>query len=63
MVKVMGIINVDDDSFYSASRALTEKEILSRLETLVGEGADIGFHVDWHEPGDDEQHTVELRVA
>ena len=41
MVKVMGIINVDDDSFYSASRALTEKEILSRLETLVGEGADI----------------------
>ena len=41
MVKVMGIINVDDDSFYSASRALTEKEILSRLETMVGEGADI----------------------
>lgn len=41
MFKIMGIINVDDDSFYSASRAMTPEEISTRLHTLTSEGADI----------------------
>jgi dihydropteroate synthase len=38
---VMGILNVTPDSFFGESRAQTDKEILLRLEKLIGEGADI----------------------
>ena len=40
-VKIMGIINITDNSFYSESRALTQNDILKRLSVLVSEGADI----------------------
>lgn len=40
-VKIMGIINITSDSFYSGSRAVSEKEITERLDMLVSEGADI----------------------
>jgi dihydropteroate synthase len=40
-VKIMGIINITDNSFYSSSRAITIQEISNRLQTLVSEGADI----------------------
>lgn len=39
--KVMAIVNVTPDSFYTNSRTQTEKEILGRLEQIVSEGADI----------------------
>lgn len=39
--KVMGIVNVTPDSFYSGSRASGENGIRERVMTLVGEGADI----------------------
>ncbi len=38
--KVMGIINLTPDSFFSASRAQSEKEILKQAEQLLYEGAD-----------------------
>lgn len=38
---VMGILNVTPDSFYSASRKQTEKEIAERVEAIIGEGGDI----------------------
>ena len=41
MVKVMGIINIDDDSYYAPSRATTAKAISARLEEMVAQGADI----------------------
>ncbi|WP_300441647.1 dihydropteroate synthase [Christiangramia sp.] len=37
--KVMGIINITPDSFYSGSRSNTEKEILSIAEKMLTEGA------------------------
>jgi dihydropteroate synthase len=40
-VKVMGIVNVDDDSFYAASRVLGEDAAKARIAKLLGEGADI----------------------
>lgn len=40
-VKIMGILNLTDDSFYSASRAVGDDQIIRRLNTLIGEGADI----------------------
>lgn len=40
-VKIMGIININKDSFYSGSRAITDSEIKNRLEKLINEGADI----------------------
>lgn len=37
--KVMGIINITPDSFFSGSRSNTEKEILSSAEKMLNEGA------------------------
>lgn len=37
----MGILNVTPDSFYSGSRLAGEKELLTRAETMLTEGADI----------------------
>ena len=39
--KVMGILNVTPDSFYSGSRKQTEKEIADRCNQIVAEGGDI----------------------
>ena len=38
---VMGIINVNDDSFYSASRVSAEADIAERARKMVEEGAEI----------------------
>lgn len=38
--KVMGIINITPDSFYSGSRASSDKEILENAEKMLNEGAD-----------------------
>lgn len=46
-IKVMGIVNLTDDSFYEGSRTLTaegkyvEIDFMSRVESMLGEGADI----------------------
>jgi len=37
--KIMGIINITPDSFYSGSRSNTEKEILESAEKMLKEGA------------------------
>ena len=37
--KVMGILNITPDSFYSGSRSNTEKEILEKAESMLAEGA------------------------
>ena len=39
--RVMGILNVTPDSFYSSSRKQNEQEICSRIEDIVREGGDI----------------------
>ena len=39
--RVMGILNVTPDSFYSGSRTQTSKQIAERVEQLLNEGADI----------------------
>lgn len=39
--RVMGILNVTPDSFYSASRYMSEEGILQRAAQLIDEGADI----------------------
>ncbi len=39
--KVMGIININQDSYFSPSRASSNDEIRARFELLVSEGADI----------------------
>lgn len=39
-VEIMGIINANDDSFFSGSRFLGTNAI-ERIETMIGEGADI----------------------
>jgi dihydropteroate synthase len=39
--KVMGILNITPDSFYSGSRKQTEKEIIARTHQIMDEGADI----------------------
>lgn len=39
--KVMGILNVTPDSFYAQSRMQSEKDIASRVERILEEGADI----------------------
>ncbi|MDD6210095.1 MAG: dihydropteroate synthase [Bacteroidales bacterium] len=39
--KIMGILNVTPDSFYAGSRKNTEKEIYTRIEQILKEGADI----------------------
>lgn len=38
--RVMGILNVTPDSFYSSSRKQSEQEIISRIEEIVQEGSD-----------------------
>lgn len=38
--RVMGIINVTPDSFYSGSRASSDKQILEKAEMMLNEGAD-----------------------
>lgn len=46
-IKVMGNVNLTDDSFYEGSRTLTaegkyvEIDFMSRVESMLGEGADI----------------------
>ncbi|MDP4277585.1 MAG: dihydropteroate synthase [Bacteroidota bacterium] len=39
--KVMGILNVTPDSFFSSSRYMSEEGILRRTETMIDEGVDI----------------------
>lgn len=39
--RVMGILNVTPDSFYTGSRVQTEKEILARAEEIIAQGGDI----------------------
>lgn len=39
--RVMGILNVTPDSFYSLSRKQNDQEIISRIEEIVREGGDI----------------------
>lgn len=39
--KVMGIINVTPDSFYSGSRTFSREAIATRLDAMMAEGADI----------------------
>src|SRR6056297_306302 len=38
---IMGIVNVTPDSFYSGSRYQKEGEVISRVEQMIQEGADI----------------------
>ncbi len=40
-VKIMGIINITEDSFFSGSRVSTIGDIKSRISQMVTEGADI----------------------
>lgn len=41
-VRVMGIVNLTDDSYYAPSRVLgSESALLRRVETLLAEGADL----------------------
>ena len=40
-VKIMGILNVTDDSFYAGSRCSRADEIEERVHQLISEGADI----------------------
>ena len=39
--RIMGIVNLTPDSFFSGSRFQAEKEILSQVEKMLTEGADI----------------------
>lgn len=39
--KVMGVININSDSFYEASRAFSERDIVRLLEKHMSEGVDI----------------------
>lgn len=39
--RVMGILNITPDSFYAGSRKQEESEIRSRIEQIIGEGADM----------------------
>lgn len=61
--KVMGIINITPDSFFSGSRANSDKEILSKAEQMLKEGAtflDLGAYSS--RPGaDDISEEEELR--
>jgi len=38
--KVMGILNITPDSFYSGSRFQSDKEVLSQAEKMIAEGTD-----------------------
>ncbi len=39
--KIMGILNVTNDSFYDGGRYMNEKEIAFKIEKLISDGADI----------------------
>ena len=39
--KVMGILNITPDSFYERSRVLSEKNVLTSVETMLNNGVDI----------------------
>lgn len=39
--RIMGIINVNEDSFYQGSRVIDDRQILRRVEQFVKEGAEI----------------------
>lgn len=39
--KIMGVINVNQDSFYAGSRIFNESELLKKVEQFVKEGVDI----------------------
>ena len=40
-VKIMGIVNVNGDSFFKGSRVASEKEFCARVEKLFADGADV----------------------
>lgn len=40
-IQIMGIVNLTDDSYFSESRCADVQAALSRIEELLGEGADI----------------------
>lgn len=40
-VKIMGIVNVNDDSFFAGSRVSGVEQFIARVEKLFGEGADV----------------------
>lgn len=40
-IEIMGIVNVNDDSFYGESRCADVQSALSRAAQMIGEGADI----------------------
>ena len=40
-IDIMGIVNLTDDSFYSGSRCSGVDAALSRIETMLSEGAHI----------------------
>ena len=40
-IQIMGIVNLTDDSYFSDSRCTDVQAALGRIETLLGEGADI----------------------
>ena len=40
-IEIMGIVNLTDDSYFAGSRCLDVAAAVSRIETLVKEGADI----------------------
>ncbi len=39
--KVMSIVNITPDSFYSRSRSFTEEEVMTKVRQVINEGADI----------------------
>ncbi len=39
-IEIMGIVNVNDDSFYAQSRAKEQDAFIERVETMLGQGAD-----------------------
>ncbi|MBO4417593.1 MAG: dihydropteroate synthase [Bacteroidales bacterium] len=40
-IKIMGIVNVNDDSFFAGSRVSGVEQFIARVEKLFGEGADV----------------------
>ena len=40
-IKIMGIVNVNDDSFFAGSRVSGAEQFVARVERLFGEGADV----------------------
>ena len=40
-IKIMGIVNLTDDSYYASSRCLEVSSALGRIGTMISEGADI----------------------